>query len=190
MAARTKQAGKGKGKTKNGITKHGKPDMRLKKNRIKAHAAKKKPRRKRHEPARQTGDEITMPAVTSPEEAMRIARQQHAGGIPVDRGAGGLYRPLQTGEEVVAGEVRLSVVSEIDDVQIGGEHYKELPEEMQPWNVLQHWLTPEEYRGFVKGNAIIMLQRERTKNGTADVEKAAHWADKLVSVDKARASAD
>ena len=50
-----------------------------------------------------------------------------------------------------------------DTKQHGGSHYKDTPHEHQPWNVLQSWLTPEEYRGWQKGVAIVYLARERLK---------------------------
>ena len=42
------------------------------------------------------------------------------------------------------------------ETQVGGTHYKDMGE-FQPWDVLQHWLTPEEYRGYQKGVAIAYL---------------------------------
>jgi len=57
--------------------------------------------------------------------------------------------------------------------QVGGDHYRSLGEH-QPWLVLKAWLTEEEYRGYMKGTAIVYLARERNKNGTEDIEKALH----------------
>jgi len=65
--------------------------------------------------------------------------------------------------------------------QIGGDHYKAMGE-FQPWDVLQHWLTPEEYRGYNKGVAIAYLARERAKGGDQDIAKAAHHLQKLLEV--------
>ena len=59
------------------------------------------------------------------------------------------------------------------DTQIGGDHYKKLGD-YQPWEVLRRWLTPEEFRGFMKGTAIAYLAREKDKGGTQDIEKAMH----------------
>lgn len=59
------------------------------------------------------------------------------------------------------------------DSQVGGEHYKRLGA-YQPWVVLEHWLTPEEFRGYMKGTAIAYLARERDKGGDQDIEKGAH----------------
>lgn len=68
-----------------------------------------------------------------------------------------------------------------NDNQIGGDHYKSLGQ-FQPWDVLRAWLTPEEYRGWMKGNAIVYLARERQKGGDQDIGKAAHHLQKLLEV--------
>lgn len=65
--------------------------------------------------------------------------------------------------------------------QVGGDHYKTMGE-FQPWDVLRHWLTPEEYRGYQKGVAIAYLARERSKGGDQDIAKATHHLQKLVEV--------
>jgi hypothetical protein len=57
--------------------------------------------------------------------------------------------------------------------QVGGDHYKKLGI-YQPWQVLAHWLTPEELRGFAKGTVIAYLARERDKGGDDDIAKAQH----------------
>lgn len=68
-----------------------------------------------------------------------------------------------------------------DDTQVGGDHYKKLGQ-YQPWEVLRHWLSEEEYRGWMKGNAIVYLAREQDKGGDQDIEKAAHHLQKLIEV--------
>lgn len=65
--------------------------------------------------------------------------------------------------------------------QIGGTHYKDMGD-YQPWDVLQHWLTQEEYRGYQKGVAIAYLARERAKGGDQDLLKALHHLQKMVEV--------
>lgn len=57
--------------------------------------------------------------------------------------------------------------------QVGGDHYKKMGG-FQPWQVLRAWLTPEEFRGYMKGTAIAYLAREQDKGGLQDVGKAAH----------------
>lgn len=68
-----------------------------------------------------------------------------------------------------------------NETQVGGDHYKSLGD-FQPWDVLRHWLTPEEYRGWMKGNAIVYLAREKQKGGDQDIGKAAHHLQKLLEV--------
>lgn len=72
-------------------------------------------------------------------------------------------------------------MSKANETQVGGDHYRKHGI-YQPWDVLQHWLTPEEYRGWQKGVAIVYLARERDKGGDQDIEKAGHHIHKLVEV--------
>lgn len=64
------------------------------------------------------------------------------------------------------------------DHQVGGDHYQKHGD-LQPWNVLREYLTPEELRGYHKGTAIVYLLRERDKGGDEDVRKAAHTLQHL-----------
>ncbi len=66
------------------------------------------------------------------------------------------------------------------DAQIGGEHYKNMS--VQPWQALEAWLTPDEYRGYHKATAISYLARERSKGGTQDIQKAIHHLQRLVEM--------
>lgn len=67
------------------------------------------------------------------------------------------------------------------DAQEGGDHYKKLGE-YQPWEVLRRWLTPEEFRGYMKGTAIAYLAREQDKGGMLDIKKAGHTLQGLVEL--------
>ena len=67
-----------------------------------------------------------------------------------------------------------------DARQVGGSHYRDM--QMQPWDVMQAVLTPEEFRGFLKGNVIKYAMRQGTKEGTDDAGKAQHYAQKLAEV--------
>lgn len=40
-------------------------------------------------------------------------------------------------------------------------------------------LSPEEFRGYIKGNVIKYLTRERHKNGDEDIRKAKWYLDRL-----------
>jgi hypothetical protein len=66
--------------------------------------------------------------------------------------------------------------------QVGGSHYKDMGA-FQPWEVLRAWLTPEEFRGYMKGTAITYLARERNKGGKVDIEKAAHTLQGLIELE-------
>jgi hypothetical protein len=66
-----------------------------------------------------------------------------------------------------------------DKKQIGGDHYTRL--DIQPWEAMQAWMTPEEFRGFLKGNVIKYLAR--TKNPKDDLLKAQHYLEKLNSLE-------
>ena len=48
--------------------------------------------------------------------------------------------------------------------------------------VLRRWLTPEEFRGYMKGTAIAYLAREQDKGGMLDIKKAGHTLQGLVEL--------
>lgn len=45
-------------------------------------------------------------------------------------------------------------------------------------------LTPEEFRGYLKGNCVKYLWRERHKGGTESLKKASWYIDRLVQFDE------
>ena len=67
-----------------------------------------------------------------------------------------------------------------DALQIGGDHYKNMG--VQPWKAMESWMTPEQFAGFLRGNAIKYLARCDVKGGIDDIRKARHYIDKLVEV--------
>lgn len=68
--------------------------------------------------------------------------------------------------------------------QIGGDHYRTL--EIQPWDAMQAWLSPEAFQGFLLGNAIKYLARHGKKgHPREDLEKARHYLDKLIALREA-----
>lgn len=69
------------------------------------------------------------------------------------------------------------------DTQHGGDHYKKLGI-YQPWEVLRHWLTPEEFKGYMKGTAIAYLAREEDKGKLLDIQKATHTLEALIEMIK------
>jgi len=70
----------------------------------------------------------------------------------------------------------------VDALQIGGDHYKNMG--VQPWKAMESWMTPEQFAGFLRGNAIKYLARCDVKGGIDDIKKARHYIDKLVEVRK------
>ena len=91
--------------------------------------------------------------------------------------------PLLADQFVVDGEPLPTVAEAMSalDVQEGGDHYKKLGA-YQPWEVLRRWLTPEEFRGYMKGTAIAYLAREQDKGGMLDIKKAGHTLQGLVEL--------
>ena len=63
-----------------------------------------------------------------------------------------------------------------DDIQVSGTHYKDMS--MQPWAVMEAVLTPEEFRGFLKGNVIKYAMRQGKKD-SPDAGKYWHYRTKL-----------
>ena len=41
--------------------------------------------------------------------------------------------------------------------QVGGGHYK--AKEIQPWDAMSAWMTPEQFEGYLRGNVIKYLAR-------------------------------
>jgi len=77
-------------------------------------------------------------------------------------------------------KVGRTAVPRLDDAQVGGDHYSAMA--VTPWQFLEACLTPDEMRGYLKGEAIVYLARERGKNGREDISKAAHVLQKLLEV--------
>ncbi len=61
-------------------------------------------------------------------------------------------------------------------------HYK-LDSGRESIDILQDILSPEEFRGFLRGNIFKYEIRYRNKNGVEDLRKAAWYMDKLISVE-------
>lgn len=67
------------------------------------------------------------------------------------------------------------------DRQIGGDHYLRMT--IQPWKALEAWLTPEEFRGYLRGTAVAYLARAGRKGvAREDVAKAVHTLERLLEV--------
>ena len=68
------------------------------------------------------------------------------------------------------------------DMQIGGTHYTS--KKVQPWEAMEAWMTPEQFAGFLRGNAIKYLARCDDKGGVEDLKKARHYLDKLIEINE------
>ena len=63
----------------------------------------------------------------------------------------------------------------VDEIQVGGTHYKV--------EGLQHWGLVDLYRvGYFEANISKYVTRWRKKNGVQDLEKAAHYLQKLIEL--------
>lgn len=82
---------------------------------------------------------------------------------------------------VPEGPTPAPVPTSVLESQEGGDHYKKLGQ-YQPWEVLRAWLTPEEFRGYMKGTAIAYLAREKDKGGMLDIRKGAHTLQGLIEL--------
>lgn len=67
-----------------------------------------------------------------------------------------------------------------NETQIGGEHYRS--KTIQPWDAMQAWMTPEQFKGFLWGNVVKYIARWQDKGGVEDLRKARHYMDKLIEV--------
>jgi len=74
-----------------------------------------------------------------------------------------------------------------NEIQEGGTHYKDL--KIQPWDAMEAWLSPNQFRGFLLGSAIAYLARVNTKGvegkgGVQDIKKARHYLDKIIELEE------
>jgi hypothetical protein len=69
----------------------------------------------------------------------------------------------------------------INSQQIGGNHYAS--KSVQPWQVMESWMSQEAFSGYLQGNCIKYLARYRDKNGIEDLMKAQHYLAKLLEVE-------
>lgn len=68
-------------------------------------------------------------------------------------------------------------------MQVGGDHYTS--KKVQPWAAMEAWMTPEQFAGFLRGNAIKYLARCDDKGGVEDLKKARHYLDRLIELQDA-----
>jgi hypothetical protein len=68
------------------------------------------------------------------------------------------------------------------------DHYGGAGNPYETIKVLRAWLTPEEYVGFLKGNALKYLSRHRQKGGLEDLKKAQWYQNALVEFESITAA--
>ena len=59
--------------------------------------------------------------------------------------------------------------------QVGGDHYKRAPSNMQPWDIIDAWGLD-----FYAGNVVKYVLRHQHKAGVEDLRKARHYLDKMI----------
>lgn len=64
---------------------------------------------------------------------------------------------------------------DVKDMVNSPAHYGGKDNPYETIKVLKAWLTPEEYRGFLKGNAIKYLSREGKKGDATEDRRKAQW---------------
>lgn len=60
----------------------------------------------------------------------------------------------------------------------GGSHYSDFS--IEPIDVMRSWLSPEAYRGYLRGCVIKYIARYEKKNGVADLLKAKDYLEELI----------
>ena len=65
--------------------------------------------------------------------------------------------------------------------QMNGGHYEKLG--IEPIEVMRQWFTPEELRGFYRGNILKYIGRYRNKGGMEDLRKAQWYLDELLKLE-------
>ena len=63
-----------------------------------------------------------------------------------------------------------------NDIQIGGDHYKQFKGH-EPWDVITAWDL-----GYLEGTALKYISRWKHKGGVEDLKKAIHFLQKKIEV--------
>jgi hypothetical protein len=107
-------------------------------------------------------------SVTHPEDGIRVFIEEQPG-TWYDEEELELHRE----DDVFTPRPEPDMVNSPDHYKAGG---------MEPWEYMQMKLTPEEFRGYLKGNIIKYLSRAELKNGAEDYRKAKWYTDKLAEL--------
>ena len=64
---------------------------------------------------------------------------------------------------------------------INPSHYQKYP--LQMIENMQNSMTPDEFKGYLKGNIMKYISRYQDKNGVEDLKKADWYLNKLIEVE-------
>ena len=64
---------------------------------------------------------------------------------------------------------------------INPEHYQKYP--LQMIENMQNSMTPDEFKGYLKGNIMKYISRYQDKNGVEDLKKADWYLNKLIEIE-------
>lgn len=88
-------------------------------------------------------------------------------------------RKYQSKIDEITGKVRIRTMP--NEYQVDGSHYVDMG--IQPWEVMEDLLTPEEFKGYLKGCLIKYSMRAGKKEKSPmDAEKYRHYRQKLNEV--------
>lgn len=92
------------------------------------------------------------------------------------------YVKKEYGDAIPAREIAEHATREAMARQVGAtQHYKKMG--IQPWEAMEAWLSPDEFRGFLVGNSIKYLARAGKKGDyKEDIQKAHHYLEKLLEM--------
>jgi hypothetical protein len=71
------------------------------------------------------------------------------------------------------------VAATIDQIQVGGDYDKNQAG-IQPLSVIESLMSPDQFKGFLRGSVIKYIARCDKKGGLEDLKKARHYLDKLI----------
>jgi hypothetical protein len=69
-----------------------------------------------------------------------------------------------------------------NDRQVGGSHYKGDGERVEHWDIVAQWNLD-----YFQGQITKYVMRWRSKGGIQDLEKAQHFLEKYIELERARA---
>lgn len=109
-----------------------------------------------------------------------VTRQQVAGGKFLYSMAAKACVEKPDVEMAQNGKQQSQKPSVVSAIQIGGDHYKS--QNVQPWDAMEALMSPDQFKGFLRGSVIKYIARCDKKGGLEDLKKARHYLDKLIGV--------